>query len=304
MRITDSPADAFLSYIDGERSLEEVWEHPAYEIARNHADLLGRELDMDDVVEAIDGGDTSFRHVDDIAANRENISTLQDHVDNNERTWVNQIERQLGRITPEADFSDVPVYLAIGYEFGIGTKDGAFINLNEPLFFRDPRQLLYTAIHECSHVIYDRVHDYSGELDSEHLTSRSGQQRVFRALFHTEAYATHSPVALRRADGNLGSHDHLVCADYRVFDDESLLRDLVAEYDSIRRTLRTKRVDPNALLSKVFGESRLPYRVGCVLLDRIERTRGIEAVREGFHLEPKEFLETHDDLLDEFRTGA
>lgn len=301
MRFESVPAERFLSYADGERPLEDVWQHPAYGVARDHAELLGRTLQEDDVEAAMDGDETTFRHAADLADNRGEVESLLEHVDARESDWVGEAERQLARITPDEDLSDVPVYLAIGYEFGIGTRDGAFVNLNEPLFFEDPRQLLYVAVHESSHVVYDRVHGYSDEFGPDDLASQDGQRRAFETLFHTEAYATYTPLAMRRSDGNLGTHDHLVCSDYTVLGDDARLADSVAEYDAFRERLREGSVDPETLLNQVFGEPRLPYRVGPALLDRLERTRGIDAVREGFYLDPAAFLDEFDGVLDEYR---
>lgn len=301
MRIDDSAAEQFLSLVDGARSLADVWAHPAYDIARTHATLLGRDLSRDDVSRALDGEETAFRYVENLDEHREEIASLQTYVTEREDDWVEEIERQLARITPPEDLSDLPVYLAIGYEFGIGTSDGAYVNLNEPLFFDMPRQLLYTAIHESSHVIYDRVHEFSSRLGPADLADRAGQQRVFETLFHTEAFATYTPLALRRADGNLGEAEHLVCSDYRILGDEQRLQELVMEYDSFRETLRTERVEPSILLKKVFGSPRLPYRVGCAMLDHLEERRGIEAVRDAFYQDPGTFLTDHDAILDRYR---
>lgn len=303
MRIDVSAAERFLAYLDGDRSLSAVWEHPAYDVARAHAEVLERDLAPDDLTGGPRDG-TTAAEVATPAENRERIERLLDHVRENEAAWTDLIDRQLGRVTPDADLSDVTLYLAVGYGFGVGLGEGAFVNCNRPLFFGDPRQLLYAGIHECSHVVYESVHDLSGEVGPEDFRSAAGQRRVFAGLFHTEAFATYTPLALRRAEDAMGAHDHPVAADYRVLGDDDRLRDLVAEYDSFRERLRDGPVQREELLGAIFGGSRLPYRVGCALLDRIERTEGLAAVREAFHLDPAEFLEECDPVLDAYRAGA
>jgi hypothetical protein len=305
MQFDATPARRFLAYADGERPLDDVWDHPAYaDVVQRHADLMGRDLERDDVDAALDGAETTFRGVEGLADNRERIEALLNHVDEHESEWVDVAERQLTRITPDEDPTDVPVYLGVGYEFGIGTMDGAFLNLNEPLFLEHPRQALYVAIHESSHVIYDRVHGHTDELGFESLATREGQVDVFETLFHTEAFATYTPLALRRAEDSLGAVDHLVTADYAAFDDEEHLADLVAEYDEFRARLREERVEPSTLFQRVFGESRLPYRLGCAMLDRLERERGLQALREAFYRDPSEFLAAYDGLLDVHRSAS
>lgn len=302
MEIDRSAAVEFLSYADGNSSLEEIWAHPAYGIAQKHAELLGESLTREDVSGAMAGEQTTFATGESLEEHREQIDLLLEYVGSHETDWREQIEENLARITPDEDLSEVTLFLGVGYSFGIGLEDGAYADLNEPLFHRMPRQLLYTAIHECSHVLYDRVHRFSSELGPERLDSREGQQMTFNTLFHTEAYATYTPLDLRRADGNVGKQDHVVCEDYRVLSDETRLRQLVEEYDSFREALEEGPVPPQKLFESVFGGPRLPYRVGCALLDGLEKREGLAAVRDAFYVSPAEFVEKYDWVLDEYRT--
>jgi hypothetical protein len=120
---------------------------------------------------------------------------------------------------------------------------------------------------------------------------------VFNTVFHTEAFATYTPLALRREDGNMGEIDD----DYRVFSDESQLRTLVEQYDSMHETLAEGSVSRDELFRTLFAGDRMPYRLGCAMIDRIEQERGIEAVRDAFYCSPGEFCETYDWALDTYR---
>ncbi|MFB6104478.1 MAG: hypothetical protein ABEJ57_05255 [Halobacteriaceae archaeon] len=204
-------------------------------------------------------------------------------------------------MTPDADLSELTIYLSIGYEFGIGLAAGAVINLNTPLFFDDPRQLLYTLIHESSHVLYADHHGLSDRIGPDALTTPAGRRQAFQILFQTEAFATFTPLHQRRADGKLGTHDHPVFTDYAVITDDDALTDLVGEYDDFRAALqRGAEMAPNDVLVKTF-QSRLPYRVGAALLHRLEDQEGIEAVRTAFATPPSEFLSAYDWVLDPYR---
>mgnify|MGYP000539589343 CR=1 FL=1 len=304
MRIDWSAAEQFLAYADGETTLDAVWDHPACDVVRAHAELLGRDLSRSDVSRALAGEETTFSRVDGFEENRECIDGVLDHVRENEDPWTEQIERQLMRVTPDADLSEVDVYLGIGYSLGVGLEPGAYLNLNAPLFLDNPREVLYTALHESSHVVYERVHHARSEIGPEDFETRDGQQRVFDTVFHTEAFATYTPLALRRTDGNLGGRDHPIPEDYRVLSDPDRLADLVAEYDSVRETLGETALDRQTFVGYLFGGSRLPYRVGCALLDLVEEQRGLEAVTEAFYLDPADFHERYDPLLDEYRRDA
>lgn len=302
MRIDYSAAEQFLSFVDDDASLTDVWDHPAYAIARTHAELLGKDLSKTDIAEAMANERTAFANVDDLKENRERITRLIRYVRANETDWTERIERHLARTISDEDASDLTVFLAIGYELGIGTQRGAYVNLNESLFFETPRQLLYVALHESSHVLYDRVHDFSNKLGVQELDSLEGQRTFFNTVLHTEAFATYTPLELRRSDGNVGGGEHAMCEDYRVLADEKRLRRHVEEYDSFRTTLgEGPEVSRETLLTRTFGGLRLPYRIGCALLEGLEEKRGFEAVRRAFFAEPAEFVTKYDWVLDDYR---
>lgn len=301
MRIDYSAAEQFLSTVDGDAPFAEVWQHPAYELAREHAELLGRDLSPEDVRNALDDEQATSTPGEAPSERRERIAQLLAEVRSNEDTWIDQITQALTRITPNEPVSDIPIFLAIGYSSGLGLADGAYINLNEPLFLQHPRQLLYTAIHESSHVVYERVHGTAKQVTPDQFYTRSGQQHVFNTVFHTEAYATYTPLALRRKDGNVGNHDHVICEDYSACADKARMEDLVEEFDAVRNAIADGSMSRETFLSNLFGKRRLPYRVGCALLERIEETEGMGAVRDGFYLDGDEFIETHERLLDVYR---
>jgi hypothetical protein len=303
MWIDWSAAEAFLAYADGETTVDEVWDHPAYDVVRAHAELLGRELTREDVERAMDGEETAFTRAADVDENRERIAALLDRVRANEAAWTAEIERHLRRVTPDADLSAVTVYLGVGYSLGVGLRPGAYLNLNAPLFLDTPREVLSTAVHESSHVVYERVHDARSELGPGDFATGEGQRRVFDTVFHTEAFATYTPLSLRRGDDALGDRDHPIPADYATLADDERLSNLVAEYDAARESLADGPVDRERFLGYLFGGSRIPYRVGCALLERVEERKGIEGVREAFHLDPAEFRERYDPLLDAYRDG-
>lgn len=300
MQIDWTGAERFLSYVRGDVPLSTVWDHPAYEVVKEHAAFLGQELTREDLRSAVDGEQTPFS-LDDPTTDRKQIQRLIAHVRSNEDQWCDQIEQYLERIAPHANTSDLVLYLGIGYNMGIGVSGGAYINLNEPLFQRMPRQLLYIAIHETSHVLYEWEHDSRDRLGPTPLTSNN-QQDVWNTVFHTEAYATYAPLELRRSDGNMGGCDHPVCEDYRLLRDDSQMQTLVQEYDSFRETLRRESVSEESLFSHLFGGSRIPYRVGCAMIEEIERCEGLDGVRAAFQTDPNEFPERYDWTLDTYRS--
>lgn len=303
MELDTSAAREFLAVLDGEKSIEAVWEHPAYDVARDHAKLFGRDLTIEDVKGALAGEDTAFAWGGKLADHRDQIESLLEHVERNEDEWGEEMERELQRVTPERAYSKPTVYFAIGYEMGIGLDGGAFVNLNVPFFFGDPRQLFYTALHESSHVCYERYHDARSEFGPDDFTTQAGQRDIFRTVFHTEAFATYTPLRVRRTDGNLAEDEHIIAQDYRILDDAAEKQSLVAEYDAFREELADGAVSRERFMAALFGELRLPYRVGCVLLDELAAAEGLDAVREAFVCEPTPFVDHYDWVLDGYRTA-
>ncbi|QLH83614.1 hypothetical protein [Halosimplex pelagicum] len=304
MRIDATAVERSLSYLDGEVPLERIWEHPAYDVVREHADLLDRDLSREDVARALAGEDNAFSGVADLPENRDQIRCLLERVRSNEDGWVDRIEAAIERVTPDEDHADLTVYLGVGYDYGVGGERGAYLNLNAPLFLDAPREVLYTATHECSHVLYERVHHSRRALGPDTFEEPAGQRTVFDTVVHTEAFATYTPIPLRRADGAMGERDDPVAEDYAVLSDEERLADLVGTYDSLRESLGESAVPRDRLFTHLFGGRRLPYRVGTAILTGLEAARGIEAVREAFYCGPSEFCTEYDWVLDEYRTDA
>ncbi|MFB6104479.1 MAG: hypothetical protein ABEJ57_05260 [Halobacteriaceae archaeon] len=67
MEIDASAATTVLDYLDDEVTVQPVWRHPATEIARTHAGLLGWEYTKADIEDARQGEDTTFGNATDIA---------------------------------------------------------------------------------------------------------------------------------------------------------------------------------------------------------------------------------------------
>lgn len=300
MKLNWTGAERFLFYLRGDVSFSSVWNHPAYDVVRAHADFLGRDLTRDDFQRAVDGEETSFSLADP-TENEEQLNRLIAHIRDHEDHWCQLIEQHLKRIAPDANTADVVIYLGIGYDMGVGMSNGAYINVNTPLFLQMPRQVLYTAIHETSHVLYEQEHDSRGRLGPRPLASNA-QEAVWNTVFHTEAYATYAPLDLRRSDGNMGVRDHPVCDDYTLLQDDSKMQTLVTEYDSFRERLRRESVSRKSLFSHLFSGSRLPYRVGCAMIEELERGQGLDGVRTGFKTDPDDFLDRYDWTLDTYRS--
>lgn len=300
MQVDPSAAERFLSYLDGETTRSDVWDHPGYRVVREHARVLGRDLIPEDLSAAVDGEDTAFGDLSGVRERRPRIERLLGLAGSREPEWTACVERQLDRLVPGADTDDVTVHLGVGYSIGVGLAGGAYLDASEPLFHRAPRELLYAAVHEASHVVYEREHNAVGDGTRPADVGRR-RDRLEHGGPHRGARDVRAarPPAIRR---ERRGGDHPLREDYAALSDDERLETLVAEYDAFRDRVREGPVPRDDLFERLFGGSRLPYRVGCALLDAVERTEGLDGVREAFHADPVEFPERYDWALDRYRT--
>lgn len=307
MEIDRSAADLVLSYLDGAASFEAVWTHPAYQAIRSHADLFGDGLSKAAIRDAIDHGgpknedEFEYHGVQGLEANLDRVRDLIDHTESHEPQWIDTITSELAGVIP-VDPSEVTIYPVIGYDVGIGIDGAACLNCNEPLFFESAREFLSVAIHETTHVLYDSVHDFHNLPRVRQATSSVERTRLFDTMLHTEGYAVYAPLSLRNRDAKLNVGDHVIQSDYAVVADEDEIASQIETYDALRQALHyAGEWTLEEYIRRAFGSERLPYRVGCVMLDRLAMKEGMDAVREAFCLDARVFVEEYDWVLDTYR---
>jgi len=293
-----SATELFLSYIDGEIDIDEVWDHDAYRVIREHAEKLRGGLKKEQIERAVRGEKSGYYGVSDLGANREKIEELMDILKGKKDSWLKAIEDELCKVVPHED-KDITIYTVFGYDIGIGLEDGVCVNLNEWLFFHDPRQFLYLGIHECSHTLYSRIH---GIPDIDDMKTNEDRISFFNTFLQTEGYAVYTPLKLRLEDGYTGSEEHFITADYQVASDDERMRMVVKDHDELREDLKdSDNWSIQEYMNRAFGEKRFTYRVGCSLVDQIEQEKGIDEVRKAFYMDADEFVDRYDRLLDVYR---
>jgi len=298
IEIDFSAAELFLSYMDNKVNIDEVWDHDAYKIIRKHAEKLRGGLKKEQIVRAVRGEKSGYYGVSDVKEDRENIEELMDFIKEKEDSWLKVMETELNRVVPHEDW-DITIYPVFGYDIGIGLEDGVCVNLNEWLFFKDPRQFLYLAIHECTHTLYSRIH---GLPDIEDMETKEDRISFFNTFIQTEGYAVYTPLKLRRKDGYTGSEEHYITADYYVISDDERMRKVVKDHDELREDLdNSENWSLQEYMNRAFGEKRFSYRVGCGMVNRIEQEKGMDEVRKAFYMDADEFVERYDRLLDAYR---
>jgi len=299
MRLDLSAAELFLNYKQDEADIEEVIDHPAYKAMKHHAEIFGNDFTFKDVEKALVGEKTAFYGLDGFEGRYEDITNLLNLLQKDEKRWCDMITRELDRVVPSEDTTDITIYPVIGYDIGIGIDKCVCLNINSDLYLNDPKEILYWAIHEGTHVLYQNVHGFPKVSDLDTIDSYIS---FFNTLLHTEGYAVYSPLRIRETDGALGNPSHPSLKDYLIIDEKERFTKHVAIYDSFRSKLEDY-VDwtTEEFLESAFGNERFAYREGAMIVKRIEEEKGIKGVREGFYMDPNEFVEQYDPMLDRYR---
>lgn len=143
MKFDFTGAEQFLSSLSKESSIQQVFEHPAYQIIRQHARKYSHGLEPGDISTALADEPSSFYGLKDLRQNLPQIKKLLAKIRMGATDWLDLTQNSLRRIFPAEDTSEITIYPFIGYDMGIG--------LNE---------FLYYMIHEFTHVIYERYHEW------------------------------------------------------------------------------------------------------------------------------------------------
>lgn len=300
--------DLIVSYIDDEAEFDEVWNSGAFQLFQEFSELFGVGLSREETKVVLDEQIENAPALGTFEENLPRVKELLDSIEENKIPWVQIIEEELGRVIPEGDTADIPIYPVPNDFYGFGLPDGVCINVNDPLLFENPREFLYFSIHEATHTFYTRVHGTPSVQDLETPTDKVS---FFNTLIHTEGYAVYTPLELRENE-NAVNLEHLTSLDTpsteSVQDYVAILNDVhmtgvVEGYDSLRDELDSApEWDQQELLQRtMMAEERFPYRVGGRLVKEIEEEYGLEEVHEAFYMDADEFVDTYDHLLDDLR---
>ena len=89
------------------------------------------------------------------------------------------------------------IFMILGYDMGIAFNGNVVMNVGYSLYLENPREVLYFAIHELSHLI---VYSYQPALPFSSLKTRGDLFRVLQ--FHTqlEGLGVFTPLRIREAE--------------------------------------------------------------------------------------------------------
>lgn len=288
MHIDFSGIELFQAYRAGRATAGQVLEAPAYRSVRRHAELFGSGLTPRDLDDALQGKPSPFYGLGRLPERSEAIQRLLETLRQEGDVWLATAESVLAGLFP-GEALDIPVYPILGYDMGIGLDGAACLNVNHAPYLAQPREFLFYAIHECTHVIYERSHRLPGLAE---IVSPADWRSYFNLWLQYEGYAVYAPLTLRLQEDCLADGDYQVLIDPAQI--EAHCQALLTALDALRSETP---LTQEQYLETCFGPQRLTYRMGCELIRRIERVYGMQAVRQAFYLSGDEFVEKYGALF-------
>ncbi len=289
MQIDFSAAELALEYLDGKVQSQELLAHPAYQVVCRHAARYGEGIDANDLKLARQGLESRFYGLQKVDEHRAAIQQLLTSIRANQGIWLEQACQQLTLIGGESELEKICIYPIIGYDMGIGLENTACLNCNTSTYLQNPQEFLYYVIHECVHILYEHRHALPTMKD---MLAVPAWLDWFALWTQNEGYAVYIPWQLRKQQGQLQERD------YQVLEDPARMQAVINNYRQACELLSRADMTAERALELIFGDQRLTYRIGALLISRIERLYGLQAVRSGFDQAPRQWLQIYSPLLD------
>lgn len=278
----------FLALLEGRKSVEEVFNHPAYQAVLAHSHKFGVEFSLNDVEKALSGEPSVFFGLTNLSERLPDLLALLKTLEQFHKEWCAIIEQELRLIAPKAD-QNITIYPIIGYDMGIGIDGVVCMNLNVETYLENPIEFLFYAVHECVHVLYERHHDIPALKD----VNTPEQWRSYLNLWtQNEGFAVYGALRLRERLGGLQERDYQVLTDPTQLD---IHRKTFLE--NYHRLIHEKMLRQEDYLEICFGDMRLTYRIGCELLRRVENKFGSVAIHAAFLMDHDQFMDQYLELL-------
>lgn len=295
MRFDFSAVDLFLDYLAGRHSVDEVLNHPAYATVREHARHFGGvELAPEHVEQGLSGLPSPLYGLGTVRDSLDKIRNLREYLPHTAETWSTLAGKELRSLLPQADTDSIVVYPIIGYDAGIGLSDKVCMNLAYPPYRDTPTEFLSTMIHEGFHVLYERIH---GRARVHGLVSPQEWRGLCLSMLQNEGLAVYAPYQLRLRHGYGVNPDIPMQRDYAYLSGKLDSRCLVEDFHARLALLDRGDIPESVRFEAVFGSSRLTYRVGGILVQRVDQAMGRRALSEAIMMPPEEYWQKYHHLL-------
>ena len=279
--------DIFQNYLAGHAQLEELATCRGMRTIRKHANQTSNVFEITQIEDALNGAKYAGYGLRDL---KQNLEFILDFVSQLPLIWpelMEVVEREVKRLFPDCDLSQTTICPVIGYDIGIGIDKTICLNLNTPLFWEQPEELISLAIHETAHTVFEEIHSRTSIVQSS-----IDAQAVLRFAEYLVQYEGVGLIAAAnyRQEKQLATHHTATTEDYNTSSER--LQYFLENYHNLIKQISfgTRAHD---LLELIFNGERLVHRLGYDLFARIEQEKGFTGVRSAAQMSTESFTYTY-----------
>lgn len=294
MKFDFYPVRSLLAVLKNKSSNMDALSHPAFQTIVSHSARLGEGVTLNDISAALMGQESPYFGMQQAYTNVAAMETLLEYVVRHQDSWLQEIQTAVSKVFPPKLVDPIIICPIIGYDAGIGHNNHVCVNINRPVYWNRPWELLYVIIHEACHAAHENYHPLPS-LHNDHLSSKE----LYQYLFQYEGYGVWTPLSLRQKNNHPGLKEIPTIEDYLVLSDPREISRHVAAHDQL--VVKLENLPLSDFLDSDVWSQRLTYRVGAAMIREIEEHYGLGAVQRGAAMPPAEFIRCYTHLLEKYR---
>lgn len=211
----------------------------------------------------------------------------------NESSTFDELLKDLWNYFPKGTDLRSNLYAILGYDIGIVSEGNAMLNVAHPEFVKDPRELLFMAMHELHHVVYTA---YNSIFDLSQIHTTNQLVDIIKYCTHMEGLAVYCTLEQRQSAKALNNRD------YQLFLDANARKKRVSTFFDILTDIEVRGSRPFNqkdfnILNRMAGRDRLWYVTGAHMAEMIEKKLGRETLTETVRLGHDDFFKSYHEAF-------
>ncbi|MHA2249043.1 MAG: DUF5700 domain-containing putative Zn-dependent protease [Candidatus Kariarchaeaceae archaeon] len=224
-------------------------------------------------------------------AHLKKIESCVEYMKSHETDFQSSFE-ELQEYIPDKFILNCNLNLIVGYDIGVVSEGNAYLNLGHPHFHEDKNELIYFAMHELHHVVFNHYHELYSFDD---LKTTKNLIDVVKYSTQLEGLGVYSPYARRKTNNHI---NHL---DYQILEDknrkEKSIREFFEIYIRINKLKERQLIETDLdIFDLMSGENRLWYVTGAHMAAVIDKTLGRKRLLGTILRGPDDFFETFEKI--------
>jgi len=254
--------------------------HAHYSFFHYSGKLLSRKELMDDIFKKMKPSDIDIKKI------KNTLSYLKENVE--ELSYL-AAEEALQIAPKNYDLSST-IFIGIGYDIGIVFNGSVVMNISHKLYLDNPREVLYFAIHELSHVV---LYSYQPPFRFSDLKSKEDIIKVLKFHTHLEGLGVITPYEIRKREQDF---NHI---DYQTLQDSEKMIVLDKKF---RTLIKEAEKGPEREIEErdwksieICSDERLWYTVGCKMAQSIINSIGMNELIDTIEKGYESFFEKYEE---------